>query len=656
MAQILDKELESYRNLMLPPDRFENGFTWQTIVGAVFLGFVMMPASMYAGLVIGGSNINDAARWVTVILFMEVAKRSFKELKQQEIFTLYYMSGLVLASPFQGLIFHQFMVQSEAARSLSLTSQIPSWIAPQPEIIAAHGRTFMTKEWLGPILLILGGNLIQIVDHFGLGYFLYRVTSDGEKLAFPMAPIGAAGAIALAEGAAEKTGWRWRVFSIGTMGGLCWGTIYFLIPTVTSAVFGKRVDIIPLPWIELTEHTNKLLPGVATGIMLDLTLFVLGMVLPFWAVVGTTCGVLVTMIMNPTLQRYGLLPHWEASMTTAQVAFSNQLDFYLSFSIGIALAIAGHGIGRMILQVIRSRGKEDATGLNWRAVVNVNKNRGDISIWVSLSIYLFSTLGYSLLALYLVPGLPVWILVFYGFVYTPIISYASARLEGMAGQSVSIPYIREVTFILSGVRGANVWFAPFPINDYGRMVTGFRQVELTGTDLRSIIKTQILATVVILSAGLMFSEFMWNLADIPSDQFPYAQQTYELEANQRLLVVTSTTGAPEDSPFWKAFSPMRVGIGLAVGLVILIGLQILSAPIMLGYGLMRGMLTGIPHNTWMECLGAFTGRYVLRRRFGPMWQKYTPVLYAGLMCGQGLIMLGAVAITMIAKSVSQMTY
>lgn len=656
MAQVLDKELESYRNIMLPPDRFEDGFTWQTIVGAVFLGFVMMPASMYASLVIGGANINDAARWVTVILFMEVAKRSFKELKQQEIFTLYYMSGLVLASPFQGLIWNQFLVQSEAARSFSLTSQIPGWVAPQPEVIAAHGRTFLTKEWLAPILLMLGGQLIWKIDHFGLGYFLYRVTSDGERLPFPMAPIGAAGAIALAEGAAEQQSWRWRVFSIGTMGGLVWGVVYFLVPTVTSAILGKRVDIIPLPWIELTGVTNGVLQAVAFGITLDLTLLVLGMVLPFWAVAGTFLGVLISMALNPILWNYGVMPTWERNFETVDVVFSNQMDFYLSFSIGITLAIGVYGIGKMIWQQLAARRQGERSAFNWDAVKNVNKNRGDLSIWLALGIYFFSTLSYSAIAFYLVPGLPIWILIFYGFVYTPLISFATARLEGIAGQAVSIPYVREVTFILSGVRGAAVWFAPFPFADYGRMVTGFRQVELTGTGLRSIIKTEILATIVIIIAGLMFSEFLWNLADIPSDQFPYAQQTFELHAKNQLTVVTSTTGASEDSLFWKAFSVPKIGIGLTVGLVVLIGLSMLSMPVMLGYGLVRGMTMPIPHNMWLEFVGALMGRYVMERRFGTMWRKYAPVLYAGLMCGQGLIMLGAVAITMIAKSVSQMTY
>ncbi len=48
-----DKELKEYRDLMKPPDKFEEGFDWKTIVGAVFIGFLMMPGSMYLQLVIG---------------------------------------------------------------------------------------------------------------------------------------------------------------------------------------------------------------------------------------------------------------------------------------------------------------------------------------------------------------------------------------------------------------------------------------------------------------------------------------------------------------------------------------------------------------------------------------------------------------------------
>ena len=55
---------------------------------------------------------------MTIILFAELAKRSYSELKQQEIFLLYYMAGAALATPFQGLLWNQYLVQSDAARML----------------------------------------------------------------------------------------------------------------------------------------------------------------------------------------------------------------------------------------------------------------------------------------------------------------------------------------------------------------------------------------------------------------------------------------------------------------------------------------------------------------------------------------------------------
>ena len=49
------------------------------------------------------------------------------------------------------------------------------------------------------------------------------MTSDVERLPFPMAPVQAAGATALAEAGSKEESWRWRVFSIGAMMGLIFG-------------------------------------------------------------------------------------------------------------------------------------------------------------------------------------------------------------------------------------------------------------------------------------------------------------------------------------------------------------------------------------------------------------------------------------------------
>ena len=291
-----DKELQEYRDLLEAPDHFEEGFDWKTVVGAIFIGFLMMPGSMYLQLVIG-TGIGPAARWVTIILFAEMAKRSYSELKQQEIFLLYYMAGAALATPFQGLLWSQYLVQSDAARMLGLTEFIPTWVAPGMESSSLVERTFFHRDWLIPILLLIGTQIIQRIDQFGLGYALYRITSDVEKLPFPMAPVAALGTMALAESTEDKKkSWKWRIFSIGGIIGLVFGGIYVLLPTLSGLIFTQPIRLIPIPWIELTPHTEDLLPAVATGIQLDLGLVFIGMVLPFWAVIGGLVGLIITII------------------------------------------------------------------------------------------------------------------------------------------------------------------------------------------------------------------------------------------------------------------------------------------------------------------------------------------------------------------------
>src|ERR1700761_2109061 len=107
-----DKELEEYRLLLEPPKTFIDGFSVRSVLGCIFIGLVMMPASMYLSL-LAGADLSGAARWVTVILFVELARRSFTTLKQPEIFILFYMAGAAVASPFSGLLWNQYYAVSD---------------------------------------------------------------------------------------------------------------------------------------------------------------------------------------------------------------------------------------------------------------------------------------------------------------------------------------------------------------------------------------------------------------------------------------------------------------------------------------------------------------------------------------------------------------
>uniref|UniRef100_I2Q373 Peptide transporter n=1 Tax=Desulfovibrio sp. U5L TaxID=596152 RepID=I2Q373_9BACT len=649
-----DKELAEYRDLLPAPTHFEEGFDWKTIVGAVFIGFLMMPGSMYLQLVIG-SGIGPAARWVTIILFAEIAKRAYTELKQQEIFLLYYMAGAAMASPFHGLLWSQYLVQSDAAKMLGLTDLIPTWIAPGPESDSLVSRTFFHRDWLVPILLLVGSQIVQRIDHFGLGYALYRITSDVEKLPFPMAPVGALGTMALAESTEDrKTGWKWRVFSIGGMIGLAFGAIYVLFPVISGLVFTEPVKLLPIPWADFTRDTGQWLPAVATGIQLDLGLVFTGMVLPFWAVIGGLAGLCITFVANPMLYHHGILHRWRQGMGTVETVFANNFDFYMSFGIGLGLAIGVIGVW----QVAKSLRKGGVGGSAYKALFTTNKVRGDINFWVSIAIYVFSTLSYVGMCLFLVPQFPWLFFVLYGFLYTPVISYITARMEGIAGQFVSLPLVREASFIAGarffGYQGIEIWYAPIPIHNYGKATVDFREIELTGTSLRGIIKAEIVVFPVVMVASLLFSQFIWQLAPIPSASYPYAQELWHLQALNTLLMQTSTLEG--NSLFFQALNGWYVTAGIGLGLVTYILLMIFGLPVLLVYGIVRGLGQSVPHGLILEVVGALLGRYYFLKRYGKRWRQYAPVLLAGFSCGMGLMGMFAMGATLILKSLGKLAY
>src|SRR5262245_26150938 len=92
-----DQELEEFRALMKPPGSFEDGFSWSSFLGSLFLAGLMVPGAIYMALLLGGSA-SPPAQWVTVILFIEVARRAHKHVKKAEIFTLFYLAGGVMVT------------------------------------------------------------------------------------------------------------------------------------------------------------------------------------------------------------------------------------------------------------------------------------------------------------------------------------------------------------------------------------------------------------------------------------------------------------------------------------------------------------------------------------------------------------------------------
>jgi hypothetical protein len=309
--------------------------------------------------------------------------------------------------------------------------------------------------------------------------------------------------------------------------------------------------------------------------------------------------------------------------------------------------------------VVRSFGQNGpGGGGSLRDLFHPPPGRGDFNFWISIGIYVFSTLAYVGLCVWLVPSFPWIFFLGYGFLYTPVVSYITARMEGIAGQFVSLPLVREASFIAGarffGYQGIEIWYAPIPIHNYGEATVNFRQIELTGTSIRGIIKAEIVVFPVVMIASLLFSQFIWRLAPLPSSSYPYAQELWHLQALNSLLMQTSTLEG--NSLFYQALNSFYVLAGIGFGLVTYMILMLLGLPVLLIYGVVRGLGQSTPHGLVLEVIGALLGRFFFLKRYGKMWRQYSPVLLAGFSCGMGLTGMFAMGFTLIIKSLSRLAY
>jgi hypothetical protein len=247
----------------------------------------------------------------------------------------------------------------------------------------------------------------------------------------------------------------------------------------------------------------------------------------------------------------------------------------------------------------------------------------------------------------LVPDFPVWIILIFGFLWTPLHSYISARLVGLTGSGLGTPYLKETVFVASGYKGVDIWFAPIPLMDCGWAAQSFRVMELTRTKLISIIKAELLSFLIVFVSSFLFWWFFWHLNEIPSDSFPYAARIWPVAARQAYIIFTANSG--QHSLLMQALKPALIAGSFCVGLLLYGGLSLTGLPVVFFYGLVGG--AGAPlHGGVALIIGALLGRYYFQRKFGAeRWSRYIPVVAAGLSCGLGLAGMAAVALSLIAQ-------
>ncbi len=665
---------------------YVDGFTGKTILGALFVAFIMMPGSIYLGLV-AGQSLGPAAEWVTIILFAELSRRSFTQLKRQEIFILFYVASSLAAvalahlalagGPFAGTIWNQYLVQSPQTQSIA--DRIPDWVVPPAGSPAIQRRNLADPGWwwsasrgiLSPVLLIVIGQIFGRMMWLGMGYLLFRLTSDVERLPFPLAPIAAEGATALAEStdrdegflARRKKNWRWNVFSFGACLGIVFGIVYVFLPVSTGLFMAKPIMLLPIPFIDFTNRIEGLLPASLVSVSFDAALFLAGMILPFPLVMGTFAAILLTSVFgNPILQHLGVFKHWRPGNGLLVNQMILSFDFWMSVSLGFAAAVAIIGL-YSIAKILLAGRKASEVAVAPPAWVNdpgeppyrtPSHERGDFPVVLCILGFVISISVYIWICHLLVPDFPVWIIVVFGFIWTPIQSYVSARLVGMTGTGISTPFLKETVFILSGYKGVDIWFAPIPLADYGGVAQRFRELELTRTRFVSIVKAEALMLPISLVSSFLFWWLFWSMNQVPSETFPFATRTWPVAARQTYLILTANSS--EQPLLLQALKLPVILSSLGIGMGVYMLLALLGLPVTFFYGLIGGV--GAPLHAGLPLFaGALLGRFYFRRKFGEeKWNRYIPVVAAGFACGMGLSGMLAVAAAIISQCTRELPF
>jgi hypothetical protein len=477
-----------------------------------------------------------------------------------------------------------------------------------------------------------------------------------ERLPFPLASVAASGATALAEAGNKEDSWRWKIFSTGTVLGLVFGAFYIAIPVLTGVAFGKALTLLPIPFLDLMSSTESVLPAAPFGLSLNLGSVLVGFVLPFPMVAGSFVSSIICQVgLNPIFYNMGLLPSWHPGMETIPTRITNQLNMWTSIGVGIQLAIAAIGIYVVVkgsIEAARGRNRENRGAWN-----EVPKGRGDSPglLKIAVGLWFLATALYIAFTAYLLPGFPLWLLITYGLVWTPINSFIAARMYGLISQDVSFPYLKELTIVKSGYPNIDVWYAPMPLHDYGYLAQRFREVELTRTRFTSILKAEIVMFPIILIGGLLYWQFIWHSSPIPSPQYPFAQKMWQQHAATQ--AIWNQINKP-DGAKWvlDALKPSVIGISGLVTLV-LYGIMFFAKLPMLAFYGAAGGANALPHDTIPTFIGACFGRYYFSKRIGmEKWTMYAPVLLAGFACGTGLTSMGAIALALISKAVQPLPF
>lgn len=633
----------------------KTGLTSRTLLAIIFVAAFMLPITTYLSL-FSGATLTGASIYITVILFSEVSRIVGRPLNKQELFIIFQAAApTLLATPFLDFVYRRYFMLSPYSNlfempetNTAVVRTIPNWWAPPLGSVAYKVRTLLVKDWTLPVAITLFQfYLLWILQEIALAYFLAVLYVDQEKLPFPYANVAAETCSVLAERDPEKM----SAFTIGLLLGALYAVPLYMIPTITQGLFGVAITPIPVPWLDLTTGNlgiEKILPGAILGLSTDLTTFAGGFIIPFSTAVQILFGSITIWVFGNWITRTYLsstfpewAKEWSKGMSLSLAYQRSMIRVWISPFVAFAIGAAAFSIIKSWKTVIRS----------FKTIIKLPsymKTSGYISLPVLLVLYLGGILTSVLVFHWLVPDYPLWIAILVPTVGGFLSALISARALGETGISMNIPYIWQMSVILSGYKGIGPWlispvFSGLYTAGAPQWTQTIKAARLTGTKPSDFFKAYIIAVVFSVLFSFVYVSFLWMIAPIPSSTYPFTMIQWPVNVLSSLLWITGKVIVNSEIIVWS------------LGIIIVIGLlgEIVSRTFKIPFSLATivvGMMT-IPPASIPIFIGSFVGKFIMEKILGPeKWRLQKTLLVSGLLAGQGIAVGIAVAVLMISKA------
>jgi hypothetical protein len=625
------------------------GLTWKSVLALVFAAATILPVNLYLQLV-SGATIASAATYITLVVLTELGAMLGSPITKQEAFIMFMLTSIVAGSPvYINFVYRSYFVTSpitwtfrDPCTGKPLPEVVPSFWAP-PYNSPAHAlRSLLHPDFILPQLIShLQFGVLFIVMEIALTMFVSSLYLEAEPLPFPLAEVN----YSLIETLAERTEERMGIFIVSMIVGAFYSFIAYGIPTIMMGLFNVSMQLIPIPWIDLTMGywgVEKFLPGACFGISTDILTFATGFILPLRVLAYIMVGSVATWVFGNWLALTTFKPYfpewvseWKSGMSLSLVWQRSLLRVWIGPQIGFV-------IGLSILSFVWSY---KAIGKAVKSIVKISFARGSPSAmrW-SLPMFIGAALCSLIFFHMLVPDFPLYIAAL-TIPLSFLLAVVVTRVRGETTVYAYPPYLWWILIYASGYPKVDAFFFQPVIGGSSTPLwtEALKVARLTDTRETDFFKGFILAWVLYCVFSLIFVQFFWLMAPIPSYVYPWTVISWPIQAITESMWHTRQITARVDTMLFGFTLVLALG-GLQLALARLTGftLDIVS--------LISGTAT-IPPAAVSMLIGGLLGNYVLRKAMGETrWREERALMVAGIATGGGIVTGILAALVLMFKS------